>query len=176
MAIAELTSAEQYLRARFEHDAEYLEGRIVERPMPSFEHSYIQNFVGSRLEEQTKSSRSFALTEQRIRVRPDRYRLADVCVVDQRPAPADPGIVTSAPHLCVEILSPDGDVPEMLRRIDDYLDLGVPWIWVIDPLSGQGQVYTQSGASRVKDRIFKTDRFTVSLAEALAHLDTGQVD
>ncbi len=166
MATAELISAEEYLHTSFEHDAEFLEGRIVQRPMPTFEHSYIQNFAGSRLEEQAIPPHSFALTEQRIRVRPNRYRLADVCVVDTRPAPADRGIITTAPHLCVEILSPDDDVPEMLRRIDDYLDLGVPWIWVTDPLTCQGQVYTASGASRVKDMVFKTDRFTVNLAPA----------
>jgi hypothetical protein len=56
--------------------------------------------------------------------------------------------------------------PEMLQRIDDYLDMGVPWIWVIDPLTCQGQVYKTEGASRVKDMIFRTDRFTVNLAPA----------
>jgi Uma2 family endonuclease len=164
MAIAQIVSAEQYLRMTFEHDAEFVEGRIVERPMPTFEHSYIQNFIGSRLEEQADPPHSFALTEQRIRVRADKYRLADVCVVERRPPPEDRGIVTAAPHLCVEILSPDDEVPEMLARIDDYLDLGTAWVWVVDPLTCQGQVYTAAGASRVKDMIFKTDRFTVNLA------------
>ncbi len=170
MATAELTSVDEYLRTSFEHDPEFLEGRIVERPMPTFEHSYIQGFVVGRLDAQANPPHSFALTEQRIRVRANRYRLADVSVIEGRPAPADRGIVTTPPHLCVEILSPDDDVPELLRRIDDYLDLGVPWIWVIDPLTCQGQVYTAAGASRVRDMVFRTDRFTVDLASAFAAL------
>lgn len=105
MATAELTSAAEYLRTKFERDAEFLEGRIVERPMRTFEHSFIQNFVGSRLEEQAGTPRAFALTEQRIRVRPDRYRLADVCVVEQRPANADRGVVTTPPHFTVDLSS-----------------------------------------------------------------------
>jgi Uma2 family endonuclease len=161
-----LVTAEQYLRTTFEHDADFIAEGVAARPLSTFEHSYIQNFIGSRLEEQADPPRSFALTEQRIRIRPDKYRLADVCVVERGPVPEDKGIVTTPPHLCVEVLSPDDDVPEMLRRIDDYLDLGTPWIWVVDPLTCQGQVYTTAGASRVKNMVFKTDRFTVDLAAA----------
>jgi len=60
----------------------------------------------------------------------------------------------------------------MLQRIDDYLDMGVPWIWVIDPLTCQGRIYTVAGASRVKDMIFSTDRFTVNPGPARAALST----
>jgi hypothetical protein len=35
MTVAELASAEQYLHTSFEHDAEFVEGRIVERPGPT---------------------------------------------------------------------------------------------------------------------------------------------
>jgi Uma2 family endonuclease len=138
--------------------------------MLRFEHSYVQNFAGGRLEEQAVAPGFFALTGQRIRIRPDEYRLADVCVVVQRPAPEDRGIVTYPPHLCVEILSPDDDVPELLRRIDDYVDMGVPFVWVIDPLNCQGQIYTAAGALRVRDMVFKTDRFIVDLAPAHSRL------
>jgi hypothetical protein len=41
MAVA---SAEQYLRTSFEHDAEFVEGKIVERPVPTWEHACIQGF------------------------------------------------------------------------------------------------------------------------------------
>ena len=45
MALAELASAEQYLHTNFEHDAEFVEGRIVERPVPTWEHACIQGFL-----------------------------------------------------------------------------------------------------------------------------------
>jgi hypothetical protein len=41
MAIAELVTAEQYLHTSFEHDAEFVDGRIVERPMPTWEHTVV---------------------------------------------------------------------------------------------------------------------------------------
>jgi EAL domain-containing protein (putative c-di-GMP-specific phosphodiesterase class I) len=45
MAVAELVSAEQYLHTSFEHDAEFVEGRIVERPVPTWEHAFLQTFL-----------------------------------------------------------------------------------------------------------------------------------
>lgn len=45
MAVAELISAEQYLHTSFEHDAEFVEGRIVERGVPTYEHSIVQVFL-----------------------------------------------------------------------------------------------------------------------------------
>ncbi len=44
MAVAEFISAEQYLHTSFEHDAEFVEGRIVERPVPTWKHSAVQGF------------------------------------------------------------------------------------------------------------------------------------
>ena len=45
MAIAELVSVDRYLHTSFEHDAEFVEGTIVERPMPVWEHSRVQGFL-----------------------------------------------------------------------------------------------------------------------------------
>ena len=45
MAVAELVTAEQYLHSSFEHDAEFVEGRIVERPVPTWEHASMQGFL-----------------------------------------------------------------------------------------------------------------------------------
>lgn len=37
MAVAELVRAERYLRSSFEHDVEFVEGRLIRRPMPTWE-------------------------------------------------------------------------------------------------------------------------------------------
>jgi hypothetical protein len=39
MAVAARISAEQYLRSGFEHDAEFVDGRVVQRPMAAWEHA-----------------------------------------------------------------------------------------------------------------------------------------
>lgn len=163
-------TAAEYLHTSFEHDADFLAGQIAQRPAPSFEHCCLQPFVGSRLAKQARPPEAFALIEQRIRVAPDRYRVADVCLVDGRPAPEDRGIITTPPHLCVEILSPDDDIPDVLLRVNEYREMGVPWIWVIDPQTCQGEIYSASGVTPVTNMIFRTDRFNVDLSSAHAAL------
>jgi Uma2 family endonuclease len=45
MATSALITQSEYERMVFEHDAEFVEGRIVERPMPTPKHSKMQGFL-----------------------------------------------------------------------------------------------------------------------------------
>jgi Uma2 family endonuclease len=69
MASAELITAEQYLHTSFEHDAEFVEGRIVERPLPTWEHSCIQGYLIECLRPIGRRMGFFAVPEQRVRMR-----------------------------------------------------------------------------------------------------------
>ncbi|WP_245632006.1 Uma2 family endonuclease [Edaphobacter aggregans] len=42
-------------------------------------------------------------------------------------------IVHSVPLVCIEILSREDRMSEMQERVDDYLDMGVRVVWLIDP-------------------------------------------
>jgi len=167
MAVAELVSAEQYLHSSFEHDAEFVEGRLVQRPMPTWEHAAMQGFLVEELRVIGRRLGLFAVPEQRVQIRPDRFRVPDVCVVTEKPD-GEPGrrIVTRPPYLCVEILSPEDTAVETMDKVREYLHFGVAWVWVIDPVSLTGQVHSRNGVVGVEDRIFSTDRFTVDLSQA----------
>jgi Uma2 family endonuclease len=164
MAVAELVSVEQYLHTSFEHDAEFVEGRIVERPMPTWEHSSVQGFLIETLRIIGRSLDLFARPEQRIQTLADHFRVPDVCVVGERPDPQDRGIVTQPPYLCIEILSPEDRAAETMEKVREYLNFGVEWVWVIDPASLTGQVHSRSSVASVENKIFSTDRFSVDLA------------
>jgi Uma2 family endonuclease len=164
MAVAELVSAEQYLRTSFEHDAEFVEGRIVERPVPTWDHASMQGFLIRELWAIGRRLGLFAVPEQRVQVHPNRYRVPDVCVVTERPEVR--GIVTRPPYLCIEILSPEDTAVATLEKVREYLNFGVTWIWVIDPASRTGQVHGPDGVANIEDRIFFTDRFSVDLSIA----------
>ena len=45
-------------------------------------------------------------------------------------------ILRQAPLLCIEILSKDDTMKAIMRRIHDYLQLGVPTCWIHDPSIG----------------------------------------
>jgi Uma2 family endonuclease len=172
MAAAEPISAEQYLHSSFEHDAEFVEGRLVERPMPTWEHACMQGFLIEELRAIGRRLALFAVPEQRVQTRPDRFRVPDVCVLTGKPE-GEPGrrIVTRPAYLCVEILSPedtavDTVVVDSMDKVREYLHFGVAWVWVIDPVSLTGQVHSRNGVVGVEDRISSTDRFSVDISQA----------
>jgi Uma2 family endonuclease len=69
--------------------------------------------------------------EQRVQVSPTRFRVPDVCVV----AGAEPTeqVLTVAPFICIEILSPEDRFSTTLKKCDDYLKMGVPYVWILNP-------------------------------------------
>jgi Uma2 family endonuclease len=68
--------------------------------------------------------------EQRVQVSATRFRIPDVCVTLGEPAEQ---VFTKPPFICIEILSPEDRWPRVQERIDDYLAMGVPYVWVLDP-------------------------------------------
>jgi Uma2 family endonuclease len=165
MAVAELISAEQYLHTSFEHDAEFVEGRIVERPEPTYEHASMQSFLIEALRIIGRRLGLITLPEQRVQTRPDHFRVPDVCVITERPVGQfGRRIITRPPHLCVEILSPEDTAAEALEKVREYLNFGVEWVWVVDPVSLAGQVHSRTSVANIENRIFSTDRFTVDLS------------
>ncbi len=163
MVVAALVTAEQYLHTSFEHDAEFVEGRIIERPMPTWEHANLQGFLVRELWALGKPMNLFAVPEQRVQTRPERFRVPDVCLVSRPEGPFGRRIVTKAPYLCVEILSPEDTMSETLEKVYEYLEFGVSWVWVIDPASRTGQIHTPTGVARVSDGVFRTDELWVNL-------------
>jgi Uma2 family endonuclease len=100
MATSTLITQEQYEHMVFEHDAEFVEGRIVERPTPTPQHCIMQGFLIRVLHMFMGLQ---ALPGLRLRTRPDRTRVPDVCLIRAIPYSSP---TTIAPYLCVEILSP----------------------------------------------------------------------
>lgn len=159
-----MVTFEQYLHTSFEHDAEFVEGKIVERPAPYWEHSRMQGFLIEALSRTSRALGWRPLVELRMKTGPDRYRVPDVCIIIERPDAESRGIVTKPPYLCVEILAPEDAAMETMDKVREYLSFGVEWVWVIDPVSLAGQVHSRTSVANVENRIFSTDRFTVDLS------------
>ena len=150
----------EYDHTAFEHDAEFVEGRIIERPMPTPPHAALQGFLGHLLTMASGRSGLVAMSELRIRTKPDRTRIPDLCLT--RGFPVDT-LVTEPPYLCVEIFSPEDSVLELRTKIAEYLAFGVDYVWVIDPESLTGEIHTQTAIQRVPDGIFRAGELTVDI-------------
>jgi Uma2 family endonuclease len=80
--------------------------------------------------------------------------------------------MTVAPLLCIEILSSDQRMSEIEERAKDYLAMGVPMVWSVDPLRRTVFVSDASGQRQVAEEpaVLGTG-IRVTLAEVFAELD-----
>ena len=76
-------------------------------------------------------------TEQRVQVSPTRVRVPDLVVL--RPGP-QPDILTEPPLLVIEILSPDDSYSDLQERCQDYRQMGVQTVWIVDPKTRSGRM------------------------------------
>ena len=123
---------EEYLRTSFDgSDCEYLDGEIVERNMGELPHGDVQVNLAVLLRQLRQQLGIRVVTEIRIQIHSRRYRVADLGV--WRDDNIGTGIPTVPLFLAIEILSPEDRMVRMLPKIQEYLSIGVEWVWVIDP-------------------------------------------
>jgi Uma2 family endonuclease len=150
-----LISVEEYLRTSYRPDCDYVDGEVVERNLGEHDHSSLQKklilFLGIR-ERQWNIE---VLPEQRVQVGATRFRVPDVCAVLGR---TEEKILTKPPFLCIEILSPEDRLNRVKQRVDDYLAMGVPYVWVLDPATRCAFAVTpELGWREVKDGVLRTE-------------------
>lgn len=166
MATKTLVPVEEYLATAYEPDVDYVDGELIERNMGEPGHGRIQLALGAWFHARRQATGLSAATECRVQVSRDRFRVPDLCVVRGK-IPKTKAIL-DPPLLCVEILSPEDRVARVQPRIQDFLKMGVPTVWVIDPDSRSAWVYTGDGRMhQVEDGILRLDdpAITIPLAE-----------
>ena len=148
-----LISVEEYLGTSYRPDCDYVDGRIEERNVGERDHRDLHMAISAYLYARRKQWGIQVYPEQRVQVRPDRFRVPDVCVVA---GTSDEQILTKPPFLCVEVLSPDDRMIRIETRIDDYLAMGVAYVWVLDPQTRKAYAATAAtGLCEVKSGILK---------------------
>jgi Uma2 family endonuclease len=160
-----LVPLSEYLETSYRPDCEYLEGELLERNVGEWDHSRLQMLLSRYLSNREKKLGILVVPEQRVQVKARRFRVPDIAVL-AGPPPAGP-IIQEPPFLCIEILSPSDRMGEMQDRIDDYLDFGVRYVWLINPRNRRAFIYSNAGVQEVKDGILHTGNpdIRVSLAE-----------
>jgi Uma2 family endonuclease len=155
MSSATLVSVQEYLAASFDPDRDYVDGELQERNLGEQPHSFTQMSLGAFLFNRRAQWEIRVLSEQRVQVSPTRFRVPDLCVLPAS-ASRDP-IVRQAPILCIEILSPEDRVSRLNERLADYFQLGVRYVWVIDPLTRRAFCYTPGEMHEVLDGMLRTN-------------------
>src|SRR5580704_1172708 len=154
MFTSTLVPLAEYLNTSYRPDCDYLEGELLERNVGEWDHARLQGLLIRFLSNREKQLGILVVPEQRVQVKARRFRVPDITVLaGSRPAS---GIITEPPFLCVEILSPSDRVIEMQDRIRDYLDFGVRYVWLIDPVTRLTFVHTPDGVQEVRNCILTT--------------------
>ncbi len=130
MSTSVLIPITQYLNTAYHPDREYVDGEALERNVGKWEHSRVQALLTIWFGQHEQEWNVQTATEWRTQVSSTRVRIPDILLVRTG---AQPEVLTHAPLLVVEILSPDDSYSDTQQRAQDYLLMGVETIWIIDP-------------------------------------------
>lgn len=145
-----LVTAEEFLEIAAQSDVQVdlVRGEVVEVSRGTAIHGACCMTVGALLWTWARSGKhgrvasndSGVLTERD----PDTVRGPDVYYIrmDRLPDGKLPqGWLEIPPDLCVEVLSPNDRWPEVVEKINEFFQLGVPEVWVLNPETHEVQIH-----------------------------------
>lgn len=94
-----------------------------------------------------------------MQVSANRFRIPDICVTLGEP---NEEILRLPPFICIEVLSPEDRWPRTQQRLDDYLAMGVPYVWVLDPATKTAYSVTRDQGTKVTS-VLKTNNPSVEV-------------
>jgi Uma2 family endonuclease len=133
LVTAPAVSVDEYLHSVYEPDMDLVDGVLEDRNVGEFDHAILQRALLFALAKDEVRLGYFVVQELRVQVSPNRYRVPDTCVLAADRLPQR--IVTEAPLLCIEVVSPEDRFAKLKAKCQDYLNMGVPEVWILDPAS-----------------------------------------
>ena len=161
-----LQSLEEYLLTSYNPDCDFVDGHIEERNMGELEHSTVQIAVGAWFFNHRADWRIRVASEYRTRVSEFRVRIPDVSVFFH----SDPAekVRTTPPLIAIEILSPDDRMNRVIKRLEDFLAMGVQNVWLLDPMERVAYTLTVEGLRLV-------DGARISVPDSPIYIDLPEV-
>lgn len=148
-----LTLDEFLLLPETEPGSEFIDGEVVQKTMPTWDHGLIQRLLSFVF---TLYLRAQPAGDAGSEIRcifgpPGRARtyIPDYVFVIRERLQAGGEPFRGAPDLAVEILSPDDRMPRVMRKLRFYLAHGVRLVWLLDPERRTVTVFHPSGAVAV---------------------------
>jgi Uma2 family endonuclease len=149
-----MVTVQEYLTTSYEADREYVDGELLERHSGEQPHTRVHGVVAPLLFRKEREVGVRVLMSQRVQVSPTRFRVPDVCA-NLASDPRDP-ILRHPPFLCVEILCKLDTPARLNEKLADYFQMGVRYVWVLDPLTHRAFCYTPGEMHEVLDGMLRT--------------------
>ncbi|MGD0796795.1 MAG: Uma2 family endonuclease [Acidobacteriaceae bacterium] len=165
-------SLEEYLRTSYHPDCDFVDGYLEGRDMGGTKHGPLQMELGHWFISRRKEWKIRVVSELRTRVSATRVRLPDLCVVPEDAALKEE-LRTTPALIAIEILSPDDRMNRVIQRLEEFLAMGVPNLWLLDPMERVAYTYTSTGLKLVQGpRLAVADSpIYLDLPEVFAALD-----
>ena len=126
---ATLVPVDEYLRTSYKPACEYRDGVLTQKLRPTWKHAFVISRIMKLIE--AANPNVWAVSELSVRLRAERYLVTDVAV-QRHDSIQDPNPAQPIP-LCVKVLSPGDRLSETIAKGEEYLEWGVPTVWIVDP-------------------------------------------
>ena len=143
-----LLTLEEYMQTTYRPDCDFVDGHLEERNVGDPKHGLLQMQFGIWFHAHPEWNLR-AISELRTRTDVSRIRIPDVAVVHDDELIMEYPRETAA-FISIEILSPDDRVPRLIPRLEEFLTMGVPHVWLIDPIHRAAFTYTNNGLNPVE--------------------------
>jgi Uma2 family endonuclease len=156
-----MTLAEFLLLPETKPANEFIDGQIIQKPMPQGKHSLIQSELTTNINSAFKPQRLVrAFSELRCNFG-GRSTISDVTVFTNDRIPRDEdgdiaNVFTIAPDWTIEILSPEQSQTKVTKNILHCLENGTQMGWLIDPAERSVFVYAADRSTQVFDEEIDT--------------------
>ena len=174
MSTLAIVPVSEYLSQTYEPDCDYVDGELEERNAGEEQHSELQGILAGIFRNMRKEWQVRTLPEVRIRVAHNTYRIPDICLVPRsKPRQSRGSVISYAPILCVEVLSPEDRMIRVQKKVDEYVRMGLQSVWVIDPWERIGYHASEKGFQRPEDGVLRVSgtHIQVNLTDLFAELD-----
>ena len=137
--------------------SEYIDGEIIQKPMPQGEHSVLQNELLTHINRAGNPSKIvYAFPELRC-VFGGKAIVPDIAVFAWENIPRTREVKIAnrfemAPDWLIEILSPEQPVNKVIKKIVFSLKQGSQLAWLIDPDDGSVTVFYPQALPEVKEK------------------------
>ena len=169
MTTGTAVSVDEYLRTADKPNCEYIDGVLVQKPMPTWMHSELQYQIAYMI--RTFFPRFEAMPELTVRIDAKRYLIPDLAV-QERGTRQRPYAVTPI-HLCIEIVSPEDRMSEVFAKCETYHEWGTLITWIVDPQSRRAWEYVKGYAPEqiASDGELRAGEIHLRVAQVFAVLD-----